>query len=59
MITIDLNGYSLKRTGLYKAERNGHVIEVWGAGTLTLYGGTLSGGWANNGGAICTAWSHG
>ena len=52
-VTIDMNGYSLKRSGLFKAERNGHIIEVWGAGTLTLFGGTLSGGWANNGGGIC------
>jgi hypothetical protein len=56
-VTIDLNGHTLQRTGLTKADANGHVIEVFGAGNLTLTssktGGKLTGGWANNGGGIC------
>ena len=52
-ITIDLNGHTLQRTGLASASANGHVIEVFGAGNLTLENGTLTGGWANNGGGIC------
>lgn len=52
-VTINLNGHTLKRTGLMGPETNGHVIEVWGRGNLTIEGGTLSGGYANNGGGIC------
>ena len=51
-VTIDLNGYTLSRN-LSAANNNGHVIEVFANGTLTLKGGTLTGGWANNGGGIC------
>lgn len=53
-VVIDLNGHTLKRTDMTKPETNGHVIEVFGAGTLNLYGGTLSGGWAENGGGSAT-----
>ena len=56
-VTIDLNGKTLSRSGLTKADANGHVIEVFGKGNLTLTsgvaGGTITGGWANNGGGIC------
>ncbi|MBR6182250.1 MAG: hypothetical protein IKQ77_13700 [Prevotella sp.] len=52
-IVIDLNSHTLKRTGLSSANANGHVIEVFGKGTLTLQNGTLTGGYANNGGGIC------
>ena len=52
-----MNGRTLRRTGLTKADANGHVIEVFGAGNLTLTStwndGVLTGGWANNGGGIC------
>ena len=57
-VTIDMNGRTLQRTGLTKADANGHVIEGFGAGNLTLTssktGGQLTGGWANNGGTTCT-----
>ena len=52
-VTIDLNSHTLKRSGLSSPDANGHVIEVFGKGTLTLQNGTLSGGYANNGGGIC------
>lgn len=52
-VTIDLNGYTLQRNGLTSPDANGHVIEVFGEGTLTLENGTLTGGYANNGGGIC------
>ena len=56
-VTIDLNNHSISRTGLSGADANGHVIEVFGNGTLTILGGFSSGmisdGWANNGGGIC------
>ena len=51
-VTIDLAGHTLSRSGLGSASSNGHVIEVCTQGTLTLTGGTLSGGWANDGGGI-------
>ena len=57
-ITLDLNGHKLSRS-LTAADANGHVIEVFGSGTLTIKdssgddSGQISGGWANNGGAIC------
>lgn len=42
-VTIDMNGRTLRRTGLTKADANGHVIEVFGAGiwsdgTLNMQG---------------------
>ena len=52
-VTIDLNDHTMQRTGLTGANANGHVIEVFGAGNLTLENGTITGGWANNGGGIC------
>lgn len=58
-VTLDLDGYKLKRIGLSSAQTNGHVIEVFGRGTLTIvdlspdYSGEIRGGWANHGGAIC------
>ena len=52
-VTIDLNDHTLQRSGLSSPESNGHVIEVFGVGTLTLKNGTLAGGYANNGGGIC------
>ena len=52
-VTINLNSHTLKRSGLSSPDANGHVIEVFGKGTLTLQNGTLSGGYANNGGGIC------
>lgn len=57
-VSLDLNGYTLSRS-LNAADANGHVIEVFADGTLTLtdgsanHTGKLSGGWANNGGGIC------
>ncbi len=51
-VTIDLNGHTLSRS-LSAVISNGHVIEVFTQGTLTVTGGTLSGGWATNGGGIC------
>ena len=53
IVTIDLNGHTLQRTGLTGPDANGHVIEVFSNGTLSLRNGTLTGGWANNGGGIC------
>jgi hypothetical protein len=56
-VTIDLNGHTLQRTGLTEPDANGHVIEVFNNGVLTLTssqpGGKIVGGWANNGGGIC------
>ena len=51
-ITIDLAGYTLSRS-LSSSDSNGHVIEVFSSGNLSLNNGTLTGGWANNGGGIC------
>lgn len=55
-VTLDLNGHTLKRN-LSSASSDGHVIEVYEKGTLTVTdgatGGTITGGWANNGGGIC------
>ena len=55
-VTIDLNGRTLQRN-LAGVDANGHVIEVFSQGTLTIVdkasGGTISGGRANNGGGIC------
>jgi len=55
-VTIDLNGHTLKRN-LSSASSDGHVIEVYRAGILTITdgatGGTIMGGYANNGGGIC------
>ena len=52
VVTIDLNGHTLSRD-LNAIITDGHVIEVYGAGTLTLQNGTISGGRATNGGGIC------
>ena len=56
-VTIDLDGHTLQRTGLTGPDANGHVIEVFNNGVLTLTssqpGGKITGGWANNGGGIC------
>jgi hypothetical protein len=57
-ITLDLNGHTLSRN-LTAADRNGHVIEVHSKGDLMIIdssddrSGTITGGWANNGGGIC------
>ena len=57
-ITIDLNGHCLSRS-LSAADANGHVIEVFEHGNLTIVdssgdrSGSITGGWANNGGGIC------
>ena len=53
VVTIDLNNHTLQRMGLNSPDANGYVIEVFGSGTLTLKNGTLTGGYANNGGGIC------
>ena len=56
-ITIDLNGYTLNRNRL-STKDNGHVLEVFGGGTLTLIDsseektGLITGGWSGNGGGI-------
>jgi hypothetical protein len=39
-VIIDLNGHTMKRSGLTAPDANGHVIEVFTKGTLTLKGGT-------------------
>ena len=57
-VTLDLNGHTLRRN-LNAADANGHVIEVHSKGNLTITdssgdnSGTITGGWANNGGGIC------
>lgn len=51
-VELNLNGHTLSRN-LSSVNSNGHVVEVFANGTLTLQNGTLSGGWANNGGGIC------
>lgn len=57
-VTLDLNGHTLRRN-LNAADADGHVIEVHSKGNLTIIdssgnnSGTISGGWANNGGGIC------
>ena len=59
IVTLDLNGHTLRRSGLTAADRNGHVIEVDTGGSLTINDdssaqtGTITGGWAINGGGIC------
>ena len=54
--TLDLNGHTLSRN-LSSIDSNGHVIEVYTDGTLTVKdsgeGGKIKGGRANNGGGIC------
>ena len=58
VVTLDLNGHTLKRN-LSEVDANGHVIEVFTNGTLTLKDGSgndsgqITGGRANNGGGIC------
>lgn len=58
IITLDLNGHSLK-LNRYDVIADGHVIEVFRGGTLTVRdssgnnSGMISGGRANNGGGIC------
>ncbi|MBR5035907.1 MAG: hypothetical protein IKX69_01825, partial [Prevotella sp.] len=57
-VTLDLNGHTLSRS-LTAADRNGHVIEVHSKGNLMITdssddsSGTITGGWAVNGGGIC------
>ena len=55
-VTLDLNGHTLQRN-LAATDANGHVIEIYSQGTLTIIdgagGGMLKGGNANNGGGIC------
>ena len=57
-VTLDLNGHTLSRS-LTAADRNGHVIEVHSKGDLMIIdsssdkSGTITGGWAINGGGIC------
>ena len=55
-VTLDLNGHTLNR-GLTESDADGHVIYVKTDGKLTLKdsgsNGKLTGGYANNGGAIC------
>ena len=59
IVTLDLNGHTLRRSGLTAADRDGHVIEVDTGGSLTIDDdssaktGTITGGWAINGGGIC------
>ena len=54
--TLDLNGNTLSRN-LSSIDPNGHVIEVYNDGTLTVKDsgkdGKIKGGRANNGGGIC------
>ena len=58
VVTLDLNGHTLKRN-LSEVDANGHVIEVFTNGTLTLKDGSgndsgqITGGRSNNGGGIC------
>jgi len=52
-VTIDLNGHTLSRN-LSAVNSNGHVIEVFANGTLTLTGGTLTGGWPTTAAASAT-----
>ena len=55
---IDLNGFTISRRSLTAASANGHVFKVEQGGTLTItddnanHTGTITGGWANNGGGI-------
>ena len=55
-VVLDLYGHKLRRN-LGAVDANGHVIEVFGKGELTVKdtskGGEISGGRANNGGGIC------
>ncbi|MBQ6316586.1 MAG: Ig-like domain-containing protein, partial [Oscillospiraceae bacterium] len=56
-ITIDLNGHALNRNRLSNTD-DGHVLEVFSGGTLTLLDsspdktGVITGGWSNTGGGI-------
>ena len=56
-VTIDLNGYTINRN-LSSRKKNGHVIEVFGGGTLTIKdssfegSGKITGGWPDRGGGI-------
>ena len=55
---IDLNGFTISRRSLTAASADGHVFKVEQGGTLTItddnanHTGTITGGWANNGGGI-------
>ena len=57
-IALDLHGHRLSRS-LGSVDANGHVIEVFAGGNLIIVdgsgnnSGTITGGWANNGGGIC------
>ena len=56
-ITLDLNGHTLNRNRS-SMDPDGHVIQVYAGGDLTIMDssdektGTITGGWANNGGGI-------
>ncbi|MBR6029987.1 MAG: right-handed parallel beta-helix repeat-containing protein [Clostridia bacterium] len=54
-VTLDLNGHTLDRNRT-AADADGHVIIVNASGSLTIRdsgdGGTITGGYANNGGGI-------
>lgn len=54
-VTLDLNGYTLNRNRS-SGDGLGHILLAHEGATLTLKdsrgGGTLTGGWANDGGAI-------
>lgn len=55
---IDLNGFTISRRSLTAASADGHVFKVEQGGSLTIadgnanHTGTITGGWANNGGGI-------
>ena len=54
-VTLDLNGHTLTRS-MAAADAGGQVIAVMNSGKLTITdngtGGTITGGWANQGGGI-------
>ena len=56
-VILDLNGNTLNRKRT-SSDSNGHVIQVYSGGTLTIKdssannAGTITGGWATNGGGI-------
>ena len=55
---IDLNGFTISRRSLTAASADGHVFKVEQGGSLTItdgnanHTGTITEGWANNGGGI-------
>ena len=50
-VTLDLNGYTLNQNRT-TAHANGHVIYVPSGAAATVKNGTLTGGYANNGGGV-------